>query len=56
MRVKIEESWNYVLNPFFNQTIFKSLTDNIKKNTEIILFIQRVMKSLMLLICVILII
>ena len=31
MRVKIEESWNYVLNPFFNQTIFKSLTDNIKK-------------------------
>ena len=31
MRVKIEESWNYILNPFFNQTIFKSLTDNIKK-------------------------
>ena len=31
MKVKIEESWNYILNPFFNQTIFESLTDNIKK-------------------------
>tara|TARA_A100000164_G_scaffold381710_1_gene434858 strand:- start:1866 stop:2369 length:504 start_codon:yes stop_codon:yes gene_type:complete len=31
MIVKIEESWNNVLNPFFNKTFFKDLTDNIKK-------------------------